>query len=181
MTRSTIVFLLVLVLASLEVQAKSGIPASCSGSVNDLPDAPLKYTPMLEVGKEWRYTQRDYVVYRPQRPDRSSVLRVVDKVEFEGKELFHVQSFWDEEGEPDDIRDEYLWEDVENRRIMWLVNFDKPDARFDMCLWDFNDLKAGEQSMQLFYLSPSTVSECDYEALDGIHKDLRSEKITICW
>ena len=175
MTRSTIVFLLVLVLASLEVQAKSGIPASCSGS------APLKYTPMLEVGKEWRYTQRDYVVYRPQRPDRSSVLRVVDKVEFEGKELFHVQSFWDEEGEPDDIRDEYLWEDVENRRIMWLVNFDKPDALFDLCLWDFNDLKAGEQSMQLFYLSPSTVSECDYEALDGIHKALRSEKITICW
>ena len=175
MTRSTIAILLAMAFASLGLQAKSG--ASASGNANDMPDQTLQYTPMFEVGKEWRYTQRDYVIYRPQRPDRSSVLRVVDKIEFEGKELFHLQSFWDGGEEPGySCWDEYLWEDAENRRIMWLANFDKPNARFEMCLWNFNDLKAGEQSKQLFYLSPHTVSECDYEALDGVHKALRSDE-----
>ena len=165
MTHRIISFLLILFLASLGLQANSVTPIS--GSCYDMPAVPLEYTPMLEVGKEWRYTQRDYAIYKPQSPDRSSILKIVDKLDFEGKELFLMQSFWDGSLTPEQDSDVYLWEDKENRKVWWMVNFEKPSARFNICLYDFNDFNEGDVTRNLFL---GDVTECLYESKYGSYQ-----------
>lgn len=66
--------------------------------------AELPYTPMLEVGKEWRYTLWNDIVFEPDDPtdEGEMVIRIEDCKEIDGKKYYtmasYVNGIKDEEG-----------------------------------------------------------------------------------
>lgn len=86
---------------------------SSSGFNGELP-----YTPMLEVGKEWRYTLWNDIVFGPDDPrdEGEMIIRIEDCKEIDGKKYYTLASYVN--GEKDEAENgTYFSEDCEEKKV----------------------------------------------------------------
>ncbi len=121
----------------------------------------IPYTPMLEVGKEWRYNVYNRNVYAPHDfNDSHATLRLDESVMIEGHECFPYKIIWHEENEIDYDSNVYLFE--EDRKI-YITNF-HPALRYTSCLFDFTDIENNFRDWG--EVNPEWIV---YEGIDGKH------------
>lgn len=78
----------------------------------------LPYTPMLEVGKEWRYTLWNDIVFGPDDPrdEGEMIIRIEDCKEIDGKKYYTLASYVN--GEKDEAEyGTYFSEDCEEKKV----------------------------------------------------------------
>ena len=76
------------------------------------------YTPMLEVGKEWRYTLWNDIVFGPDDPrdEGEMIIRIEDCKEIDGKKYYTLASYVN--GEKDEAEyGTYFSEDCEEKKV----------------------------------------------------------------
>lgn len=102
----------------------------------------LDYQPLLEVGKEWRYTEYHIPVYEPKQDDGESVIRIDGVKELDGVRYYSVEQFQNGELIYDGI--EYggkwhLWEDCDEKKVYSSFVSDDDTVTETVLLYDFAD------------------------------------------
>ncbi len=131
----------------------------------------VSYTPMLELGKEWRYNLYHFNVYRPKEEDRECVLRIEDVVEWDGKQFYSLEQYVDgNKVDRDEWGGGYLWEDYENRKIYFGAR-DYDGSMLTELLYDFDDpLNTPSVKGMLWGKNNAAV----WEGYSGLDRELRN-------
>ena len=123
----------------------------------------LPYTPLLELGKEWRYNLFHPNVDRPKEQDRKRVLRAEDVVEVDGKSVY-ILTMYDENGMKIEKESGRMWEDCENRKVY--IDYQLYDGTpYTDMIYDFANPVNTPTEMKISYLHEAVWSE--YTTLDG--------------
>lgn len=110
----------------------------------------LSYTPLLELGKEWKYTLWHNAVYRPKMEDREYSLRCEKCEEIDGREYYHVGFYMDGKKVDDDFGygcETWLWEDIDSHRV-YSATFSDEGVRSKL-LYDFDNPANSEAEMRV--------------------------------
>lgn len=144
----------------LNTMAVFGAPLHKARSVAE------SYTPMLEVGKEWKYTLWHNAVYRPKVDDRQFSLKVEKCDEIDGRKYYYIGYYMDGEKVDGGFgygSETYLWEDVEARRV-YAAYFTEDGGVRNQLFYDFGNPADREASM---CVDDAEVRETDYVRFDG--------------
>ncbi len=89
---------------------------------SDVMSEAIPYTPLLEVGKEWKYNIFHWDVWKPHAEDKECSIKITDCVEIDGEKYYSLEESYNSydgsyEGDSYDFDNIWLTEDIENKKV----------------------------------------------------------------